>query len=695
MMPYMLNRAQVPKSRTGKGPIAAARTRRGMDGAGRHRYARAMLARPSHRYLHLLLAIALLWFAPPARAHDLHRDDRGRLVSFGDRPISVYLHASGGPSDVSLAAQIKAVQGALEAWQGVPGTHVALRYGGVVAEPARFDIDVGFDSDFQAEAGEVLAKTLRSSASDGKLLHAQILLNSRDVQWTGGFLQPGRVVTADLQGVITHQIGHALGLGHSRDRSATMYFYGTKAVLRSLSADDQRGLRVLWPSSPTPTSEGGQCDGCDSDAHCAPGAVCLAWPDGARHCALACQNHDDCPTGHSCGSYKGGQACLPNDEHCKADAARTGLGGNCASDLACGNGFCQPAAPVGFCAGSCQDCGAPAQCVQTNVGPLCLLRGPGLLGDPCWIPSDCKSMLCAPSVGGGGRCTLACTGGCPSGYACSANNTCEKPGGALSLPVGWPCQSGFDCATGLCHATPGARFDSVCSISCKFATDCPLGTGCSMQGEQGWCIPSSQSSGVAGQPCSASGQCSGGLRCDKGYLPELGTCRIPCDPYAAVPSECASGEVCVGSGQGKGVCRPAIGGQKALGQPCSASEPCRDDLICAALGSEPPVCLADCAPTDKATCSSNCAALAGTPDRGVCSTSSAAVAVEVAPLNPPPPNLFARSIALPDVVPAAQWKYAPKPSKDSGGCAVGSSAQTGLLWGLGALLIALRRRRSA
>ena len=85
----------------------------------------------------------------------------------------------------------------------------------------------------------------------------------------------------------------------------------------------------------------------------------------------------------------------------------------------------------------------------------------------------------------------------------------------------------------------------------------------------------------------------------------------------------------------------------------------------------------------------------GTTNRGVCSTSSAAVAVEVAPLNPPPPNLFARSIALPDVIPAAQWKYSPKPSKDSGGCSAAPSGHAGLIGLLGALVVGLRRRRSS
>lgn len=667
-----------------------------VDEAGPDRYACAMMYRPVRRIALCLSTALLLVGARPGCCFDFHRDDQGRKVAFANRPISVYLRTGGAPSDLALAAQIKAVQGAIDAWQTVAGAALRLRYGGATAAEVRYDIEVGFDPEYEAEDGEVLAKTLRHVNGLGQLVWADIHLNSRDVQWSGGPLLGGRQVSADLQGVLTHHLGHALGLGHSRDRNATMYFYGTKGSLRTPAADDQRGLRVLWPAAATPTAEGGACDACDTDANCAGGALCLAWPDGARHCARPCVDHDDCAIGFSCGSYSAGKACLPNDQHCKPDAARTGLGGTCASDLACGAGFCQPADPVGFCAGSCQDCPAPAQCVQTNVGALCLLRGQGKVGQPCWSPGDCQSMQCAPSIGGGGRCTQSCASGCPSGYICSAQSNCVKAGGALALPLGWPCASGFDCASGQCVATPGARFESVCSQVCELATDCPSGTGCSVKNDSGWCLPASQSTSAAGLPCPASGQCTGGLLCDQGYFPGLGACRTACNPYAPTPSECGSGEVCVWMSGGKGACRPAQGGLKAYGQPCSALEPCRDDLVCASAGGAPAQCAADCHPATAEGCSSPlaCLSLAATAERGICAAGSGP-ATAVPSLPSAPPNLFARSINLPDVVPAAQWKFTAKPVEEQGGC---NSSPAGSWWSLsliGLAIVARRRRRTA
>ncbi len=53
---------------------------------------------------------------------------------------------------------------------------------------------------------------------------------------------------ADLQGIGTHQYGHALGLGHSLDPSATMFASaaGPGFELRSIEADDVAGVQFIY-----------------------------------------------------------------------------------------------------------------------------------------------------------------------------------------------------------------------------------------------------------------------------------------------------------------------------------------------------------------------------------------------------------------------------------------------------------------
>jgi hypothetical protein len=64
--------------------------------------------------------------------------------------------------------------------------------------------------------------------------------------WDDG---PGTSISGfDLQGVMCHEYGHALGLGHSTDGSATMYpsVSGNGVAQRSIAADDIAGVNAIY-----------------------------------------------------------------------------------------------------------------------------------------------------------------------------------------------------------------------------------------------------------------------------------------------------------------------------------------------------------------------------------------------------------------------------------------------------------------
>ncbi len=89
--------------------------------------------------------------------------------------------------------------------------------------------------------------------------------------WADG---PGQLNSGemDLQGVCCHELGHALGLGHSNDSSATMYAYasGNGVSDRSIEQDDRNGVIYIYgardASNPSIDSIGGSLQ---------PGGTCV------------------------------------------------------------------------------------------------------------------------------------------------------------------------------------------------------------------------------------------------------------------------------------------------------------------------------------------------------------------------------------------------------------------------------------
>lgn len=57
--------------------------------------------------------------------------------------------------------------------------------------------------------------------------------------------------TMDLRNVVTHEVGHVIGLDHSSDRQSTMYASGLpgETKKRNLHADDISGLCTLYPQN--------------------------------------------------------------------------------------------------------------------------------------------------------------------------------------------------------------------------------------------------------------------------------------------------------------------------------------------------------------------------------------------------------------------------------------------------------------
>jgi Matrixin len=169
-----------------------------------------------------------------------------------------------------------------------------------------------------------LAQTILHVDSTGKLRDADIHVNGAEYR----FSKDGAAGTQDIRGVFVHEIGHALGLGHSTDARATMNVAGSGLRWRSLEKDDIDGVCTLYPGAgsagcdvdPCPsgflcvagacqrpgeranvcspcTPELGACEAAGDDARCVD--IGSGWNAG-RVCGRACARTEDCGAGFAC-----------------------------------------------------------------------------------------------------------------------------------------------------------------------------------------------------------------------------------------------------------------------------------------------------------------------------------------------------------------------------------------------------------
>lgn len=109
---------------------------------------------------------------------------------------------------------------------------------------ARADIEVGFHRRFHWDnypfdgRGNVLAHAFAPEI--GRLHY------DADENWSTSN-NSTRINEIDLESIAVHEIGHILGLGHSRDRDAIMFaYYRPGTIKRNLGQDDIDGIRALY-----------------------------------------------------------------------------------------------------------------------------------------------------------------------------------------------------------------------------------------------------------------------------------------------------------------------------------------------------------------------------------------------------------------------------------------------------------------
>jgi hypothetical protein len=153
------------------------------------------------------------------------------------------------------------------------------------------DQGFGDGADSSTESGAISASTLGLTTvtfdtETGELYDADMQINSQQPLATG---DPVPAEGYDLQSIVTHEAGHFLGLAHTWDSSATMYWEYTpgSSSKRILSDDDVQGICAIYPPDGTRA-----VDPSVSASGYVPGAACNPTPrHGFQSACTSPQNH--------------------------------------------------------------------------------------------------------------------------------------------------------------------------------------------------------------------------------------------------------------------------------------------------------------------------------------------------------------------------------------------------------------------
>jgi uncharacterized protein (TIGR02266 family) len=227
----------------------------------------------------VLTASAAGLLSREAGAYTVRKSAEGTPVRWAEPEIEVTVDPSVMAAHAGTPAAVTAAFGA---WGGVANAEIPR----VVTHAGKAD-DVGFRAGadgnrntvrFAPEgsplAGGALAVTVLTFDDSGRIVDADVIINggvSRDFDvvddgYAGA--QPagkggGGTGAYDLQNVLTHEVGHFLGLGEEEhDTEATMFVTSARGETqkRDLAGDDETGLRELYvPGSLETAAQSGGC----------------------------------------------------------------------------------------------------------------------------------------------------------------------------------------------------------------------------------------------------------------------------------------------------------------------------------------------------------------------------------------------------------------------------------------------------
>lgn len=545
-------------------------------------------------------ALVLLVAAPAAAWEPIASS---RPVWDGPAPYAINPNSD----DLGPATTETETRRGMDDWTAPACSGLSTSYGGTTTlEAGRSDgesVISWIESGWGHSSNAIGVTGLRYTSS--RIVEADMEMNGVNFSWITG---SGSGSNVNVYSIALHEGGHYMGLGHSSDNGAIM-FYAYSGGIGAMNADDETGICTLYPGGggsstdctvtgcptgqtcisgscvpdmPPPTGGSNVCDPCSTHSQCGDGAYCLTYPDGQAYCGASCSSDADCD-GDRCQTLSNGsRQCVRyagSAPSCTGGGTPSGCTADtdCAAGERCDAGMCVPAGggstPLGdactehaecmsgVCfSGVCsQSCDWPGGACPSGFycdgeatgacGPGVCLRGgagAGQLGDSCFDHPDCASTYCFQGVCAE-PCNPTTVGACPGGGVCRVGALACRGGCGVAGSLGDPCTANDQCGSGMCAMADGQQF---CTDLCDDSSPCPTGYGCQSAGAVSVCVP--QGGGLGGH-CDANSDCATNICAfedDRNY------CTRICDASSPCPDQMG----CVDSGTpGIRVCQPTAG----------------------------------------------------------------------------------------------------------------------------------------
>jgi Matrixin len=182
--------------------------------------------------------VAVVMAAEPMMAYTLLSPAR----SWATTPVPVRVYTTGNSTITDGDGGVTATANAIRAW-AVVGTGTTNQ----AAVRGQAPATIMLNTNGRICTGSCLAATLTGYYSGNTIYDADVYTNTK-YKFYSSREADGCASEFDIDGIMVHEVGHIIGLGHTTVAGATMYpsVSSCNSANRTLEADDIAGMNALY-----------------------------------------------------------------------------------------------------------------------------------------------------------------------------------------------------------------------------------------------------------------------------------------------------------------------------------------------------------------------------------------------------------------------------------------------------------------